>query len=350
MPARRDADRPCVQLGQSVPTAATLAGVNDEAAPATRRRQLVGGVVFGAVTVAACILVGRHLTRSSWPLAHAQTALVAVAACCYFASFVFRARGWRQLFPRGQRPDHGRCLASVGAAAASGVVLPFRLDYLIKVGTLRRLGGIRIGLEAIVLSIVSLGMVDAVAMLPLSISASATSSASFRAPLLIVVAFGVGCCTLLLASSRLVRLPLLDRSRRLRRVSDHVAGHVARNGRRSALAAGLYLLGCWTTRAIGSALLLSALGLAFSPTIALCVLCLSAAASVVPITAGGAIANVGATAGILFALGVGTNVAINFSLASGLLIVTSASAAAVAGALLSLTTRVAARRRLPATS
>ena len=39
-------------------------------------------------------------------------------------------------------------------------------------------------------------------------------------------------------------------------------------------------------------LLLSALGLRFSPTTALCVLCLSAAAGVVPITAGGLAVNV----------------------------------------------------------
>ena len=40
---------------------------------------------------------------------------------------------------------------------------------------LRKLGGIRVGLGAIVLSIVSLGMIDAIAMLPLSISATATT-------------------------------------------------------------------------------------------------------------------------------------------------------------------------------
>ena len=299
------------------------------AAVAPQRRQLIVGVVFAVITITACVLVGHRLTNSSWPLAHARALLVAVAAVCYFTSFVFRARGWNRLFPRDQRPDQARCLASVGAAAASGAVLPFRLDYVIKVGTLRRLGGIRIGLEAIALSIISLGMVDAVAMLPLSISATATSSANLRGPLLIVVAFGIGCCTLLIASVQVVRLPLLRRSRRLRTFADHVAEHKTLRGRRSAIIAGVYLLGCWTTRAVGSALLLSALGLAFSPTIALCVLCLSAAAGVVPITAGGAVANAGATVGILLALGVGKDVAINFSLASGLLLVTSASAAAL---------------------
>ena len=309
------------------------------------RGRLVGGVGFAALTVAACLLVGERVTHSSWPLAHARALLVAAAASCYFVSFILRARGWRRLFPVGQQPDQSRCLASVGAAAASGAVLPFRLDYLVKIGTLRRLSGVRIGLEAIALSIVSLGMVDAVAMLPLSVSATATSSASFRGPLLIVVVFGLGCCALLLGSDRLVRLPLLRRSRRLQRVSDHVSAHRTQRGRRSALLAGLYLVGCWTTRALGSTLLLSALGLAFSPTTALCVICLSAAAGVLPITAGGAVANVGATAAILLALGVGKDVAINFSLASGLLLVTSASVAAGCGLVLSLAARALAKRR-----
>jgi len=306
---------------------------------------VLAGVAFSAMTVAACVLVGRRLTHSSWPLAHTRALLVGIAVTCYFVSFVVRARGWHRLFPREQQPGQAGCLASVGAAAASGAVLPFRLDYLVKIGTLRKLGGIRIGLEAIALSIISLGIVDAVAMLPLSISATATSSASLRGPLLIVVTFGFGCCALLLASARIVRLPVLRRSRRLRTVSDHVAAHRATGGRRNAAVAGVYLLTCWTTRALGSALLLSALGLRFSPSTTLCVLCLSAAAGVIPVTAGGAAANLGATAAILLALGVGRNVAINFPLASGLLLITSASAAALAGLALSIATRALAARR-----
>ena len=44
----------------------------------------------------------------------------------------------------------------------------------------------------------------------------------------------------------------------------------------------------------------------------------------IPITSGGAVVNAGASAAILLALGVGKDIAINFSLASGLLLVTSA--------------------------
>src|SRR5205807_1248768 len=148
---------------------------------------------------------------------------------------------------------------------------------------------------------------------------------------------------LLVASPRIVLLPLLRRSRHLRRVSDHIAAHRSPGGRRNAIVAGVYLFTCWTTRALGSALLLSALGFRFSPSTTLCVLCLSAAAGVIPITAGGAAANLGATAGILLALGVGKNIAINFSLASGLLLVTSASAAALSGLAISIATRALTR-------
>jgi len=309
------------------------------------RRRLVAGAAFAAVTVVACVLLGRRLTDSSWPLAHARIVLVVAATFCYFVSFVVRARGWRRLFPRDECPGQAGCLASVGAAAASGVVLPFRLDYLVKIGMLRRLGGIRVSLEVIALSIISLGMVDAVAMLPLSISATATSSADLRGPLLVVVAFGIGCCVILLASARLIRLPLLRRSRRLGIVADHVSAHRTTRGRGSAFVAGGYLLACWIARALGSTLLLSALGYRFSPTTALCVICLGAAAGVVPITAGGLVASVGATVGILLALGVGKDIAINFSLASGLLVSTSATVAALCGTVLSIMTVAFARRR-----
>ena len=59
---------------------------------------------------------------------------------------------------------------------------------------------------------------------------------------------------------------------------------------------------------------------------ALVVLCLAAAASLIPVTSGGVIANVGATAAVLLALGVHRQEAINFGLASGLLLCTTAAA------------------------
>lgn len=286
------------------------------------------GIAFGVLLLPVGFLAARHLTRTSWPLQQANVLLVVAAGAAYLASFVFRALGWQRLFP-GERPDRSRCLAACGAAAASGVVLPFRLDYVVKVSTLRRLGGVRLGLEAVGLSIVTLGMVDAVAMLPLAIAAIATSGAIFRAPLIVVLLFCLGCIVVLALGPRLVLLPFARRSARVERVFRRVGDHAGIS--RSTFIAGGFLFGCWTMRALGSTLLLGALGVGSSPSLALVVLCMAAAASILPITAGGAIVSIGATSGVLLALGVTKSAAINFSLASGMLLTTTALAAAVIG-------------------
>ncbi len=329
-------------------TLATVSPSVDGSLPRRRSRvRLAAGFVFVALTLGACVLLGQRFTHTSWPLQHAHIGLVVGAVVLYFLSYVFRALGWQKLFPAGARPDRARCLAACGAAAASGVVLPFRLDYLIKVGTLRRMRGVTLGLEAIVLSIISLGLVDAVAFLPLSISATATSSSTFRAPLILVVIFGVGSCGILVAGQHLLRLPLVVRRARLSKLLGRVANH-PRGSARDAIVAWFYLVGCWTTRAAGSTLLLAALGVGFSPTLALVVLCLSAAASLIPVASGGAVANVGATAAVLLALGVHSGPAINFGLASGLLLCGTAAAAGVVGVAASIIVGMRARSLLAA--
>jgi uncharacterized membrane protein YbhN (UPF0104 family) len=290
--------------------------------------RIAAGITFCVVVVTLCFLAARRLTSTSWPLEKANVTLVLGAAAAYLASFFLRALGWQCLFP-GERPDRSRCLAACGAAAASGVVLPFRLDYLVKISTLRRLGGVRLGLDTVGLSILTLGLVDAVAMLPLAIAAIATSGAIFRAPLIVVLLFCLGCIAVLALGPRLVLLPFVHRSGRLERIFKRVGDHAGFS--RSTLAAGGFLFGCWTTRALGSALLLSALGVGFSPTYALVILCMAAAASILPITAGGAVVGVGATSGVLLLLGVSKPAAINFSLASGMLLTLSALVAALVG-------------------
>ena len=294
------------------------------------RRRLIAGVAFASCTLGVSFLLARRLTNTSWPLERAHMGLVAAAVALYFSSYVFRALGWQKLFPAAGRPDRARCLTSCGAAAASGVILPFRLDYVVKVGTLRRMPGVKLGLEAIVLSIISLGLVDAVAFLPLSISATATTTSGFRLPMILVVLFGIGACGVLVAGRHLAKLPFVTSRARLSRLADRVAHHPG-GTKRDAILAWFFLLGCWTSRAAGSMLLLAALGAGFSPGMALVVLCLAAAASLIPVTSGGVIANVGATAAVLLALGVHRQEAINFGLASGLLLCATAAAAAMVG-------------------
>jgi hypothetical protein len=294
-----------------------------------QRARVGGGIAFSVLIVVACFLTARRLTTSGWPLERANFALVLTASVAYLASFFLRALGWQRLFP-GDRPDRSRCLAACGAAAASGVVLPFRLDYVVKIWTLRRLGGVRLGLDTVGLSILALGMVDAVAMFPLAVCALATSDAIFRAPLVVVLLFCIGCITALVLGPRLVKLPFVDRSDRVRRGFRRVGDHIGVS-RATFVAAG-FLFGCWMTRALGCALLLSALGAGFSPLLALVVICLAAATSILPITAGGAIVNIGTTSVVLIGLGVTQQAAINFSLASGMLLTFSALGAAAVGA------------------
>jgi uncharacterized membrane protein YbhN (UPF0104 family) len=292
------------------------------------RLKMSAGVVFCVMLIGLSLLVGRHLTGTSWPLQDSNAGLVGAAASAYLASFFLRALGWQRLFT-GERPDRSRCLAACGAAAASGAVLPFRLDYVVKIATLRRLGGVRLGLETIGLSIISLGLVDAVAMLPLAVAALVTSGAIFRAPLIVVLLFCLGCIGVLALGPRLVRLPFVSRSERVGRIFTKV-GDNAGFSRPMFVASG-FLFGCWSMRALGSTFLLSALGVGFSPTLALVVMCMAAAASILPITAGGAIVSIGATSGVLLGLGVPKDAAVNFSLASGMLLTGAALIAGMVG-------------------
>ena len=240
---------------------------------------------------------------------------------------MLRALGWQKLFPASTRPARARCLAACGAAAASGAVLPFRLDYLVKIGTLRRMRGVKLGLEAIALSIISLGLVDAIAFLPLSISATAATSSE---------ASGSRCCSSSSsASGRAASSSPAETSGVCRSSPGGPVSPGSRTSRAAPCAsrsqAWFFLLGCWSSRAWGSTLLLAALGVGFSPRLALVVLCLAAAASLIPIASGGAVANVSATAAVLLALGVHKDQAINFGLASGLLLCATAASAALVG-------------------
>ena len=304
-------------------------------------RKFAGGVAFCGLSLVTCVLVARRLTSAAWPLQNAELYFVLGTGAAYCASFGFRATGWRRTFPSQGRPDRARCLAACGAAAASGAVLPFRLDYLVKISVLRRLRGNVLGLDTIVLSIVALGILDAVTILPLAIWALATSGPIFRAPLTVVVVFCVGCLFVLVASRRLLRLPLVRRSRRATTICRRTAENIVVTS--STLVTIALIFACWTCRVFGSVFLLLALGGGFSPTLALVILCMAGATSILPITVGGAVAGMGASAGVLFALGASRDVAINFPLASGLLLTAAALTAAVVGIVGSLTSGLRVR-------
>src|SRR5205823_4896864 len=109
-------------------------------------------------------------------------------------SLFVRVTGWQRLFAHADRPDRPACLTSASVAAISSAIVPCKLDYALKVWTLRRLARKRLAIEAGVVSICVLGLVDAVALIaPAGASAVTTSSPAIRGPLLLVALFGIGC-------------------------------------------------------------------------------------------------------------------------------------------------------------
>src|SRR5215467_131353 len=83
---------------RSAPTGA-LSGPSSAGERSPSGRRLLFAFGFAAITVSACVLLGRRFTHTSWPLQRAHMSFVAGAIGLYFSSYVLRALGWQKLFP-----------------------------------------------------------------------------------------------------------------------------------------------------------------------------------------------------------------------------------------------------------
>jgi len=101
------------------------------------------------------------------------------------------------------------------------------------------------------------------------------------------------------------------------------------------------MLCCWCLRLLGFALLLAAVGVGYSPELAVAVICFGAVAALFP-GAGSAVSSAGAGAALLLALNAPEEEATQVGVASGLLLTIAAVAAVVVGSALTV-----ARRRWP---
>jgi hypothetical protein len=305
-----------------------------------RGKRLVFAAAGSALALLAVALLARRFSDTAWPLADADPLKVTLVVGCFVLSFFMRGLAWQTLFRSKERPCSGSCIASVSAAAASGSVLPLRLDFAVKIAAIRKLGRGRAGLEAIGLSMVSLALVDAAALAPLSIGAAAvTGPIGLRIPLAVTAVFGLGAIALLIFAPSLLASSVLGRTRLTARTADRLRLHQV--SRVLTFRAWLYMLCCWCSRLLGFAVLLSALGVGYSPDLALAVICFGAVAAIIP-GAGSAVTSAGAGAALLLALHVPRQEAVNLGLSSGLLLTIAALVAAVAGSVL-----VVARRRWP---
>jgi hypothetical protein len=106
---------------------------------------------------------------------------------------------------------------------------------------------------------------------------------------------------------------------------------------RRASQAGALVLACWLVRAGAVFLLLGALGIGYSFSLALVFLCAGAAAAALPIGPGGAATQVGAGAAALIASGVGASQALGFAVSIATLGVLTGTAVLVLAVVLQST-------------
>jgi hypothetical protein len=296
-----------------------------------RARRLLGLLLTGCV-LAVAVLAARRIGAEGWPLAHSDDELVAIAGALIFLTYPLRTAGWRRLFAREQRPRAAELLAANGAACVSGAVLPSQGHHVVKAAVLRRLTDARTGLETIAVSLLLLSLVDAVALVPLAAAGAATtSSETLRSALIAVALGGTGAAALLLLAGRLLHRLAALRWRRGRLVAQAASRRVVA-GEDLCAAIG-YLALFWAARALGTLLLLAAMGISSSPAAAVIVVTLMAASAVLPVGFMGSLAQVGSAAAALAALGVAADRAVTFGLASSLLVLLAGAALAAAALL-----------------
>lgn len=282
--------------------------------------------VCGALTAAALTIL--HFVHSGWPLASADPLLVVAAGVLFLFAYAFKAWGWQRLFPEGQRPEALTLAAAGGAASVGGVALPGRFDEAIRIAVVRRLPGKKTaGLGAICLTLIVVGLLDSAALAPMaSVAAAASHSGGVQVGFALVAAAGVAAAALVLCLPRIARLSFVSRWKVGRWLREHTACP------RSASQAWLLISVSWALRGVAVFVLLNALAVGGSFTLALAFLCASAASASLPIAPAGAATQAGAGAAILIVAGIPKGEALAFAVAAqGLIIFVGAIVVAAAG-------------------
>jgi len=288
---------------------------------AFRRHRRLLSIIGGFLAAGLGYYVLARLSRQPWPLAHADWGLLAAASAILVGGLILRFLGWQRLFARGERPSLPISFA-VGACAAIGSpALPMKLDYVLKVWLCRRLSRGQVGVEAGVVSLFALGMVDAAVLsIPAAVAAGFISTPAIRYPLVAVAVAGIGFAILYLAAAKLHALTAVQARPRLARISGRFSRRVALL-RDNLAAYGLLSASLWA-RTGGLILLLMALGIHASFLIAVVYVCLTAGSALVPVPS----FTVGAGTVALAGLGIGIAKAATFGLAVSLLGVIAACA------------------------
>jgi uncharacterized membrane protein YbhN (UPF0104 family) len=275
----------------------------------SRRVQWALAAGSGAIVIVLVLLAIRHFATTSWPLSTGHPALLlAVGLLLVFAQWL-KAYGWGRLFTQEERPKPLALAAANGGAALIGVALPGRFDDAMRIAVVRRYRPCPAGVRVLCLSLVMLGLIDSVALGPLALAAAVLGDAgnAVRAGLAVVAVAGVAAAAVIVALPRLVSSKHSLRFRLGRWLTPRTTSL------RRASQAWALVLACWLVRAGAVFLLLGALGIGYSFSLALVFLCAGAAGAALPIGPAGAATQVGAGAAALLASGVGASQALSFA-------------------------------------
>jgi uncharacterized membrane protein YbhN (UPF0104 family) len=294
----------------------------------SRRVRIALNAVFVTGALVAAALTILHFVHSGWPLASADPLLVTAAGILFLFAYAFKAWGWQRLFREEERPEALTLAAAGGAASVGGVALPGRFDEAIRIAVVRRLPGKKTaGLGAICLTLIVVGLLDSAALAPMaSVAAAASHSGGVQVGFALVAAAGVAAAALVLCLPRIARLNFISRWKVGRWLREHTACP------RSASQAWLLISVSWALRGVAVFVLLNALAVGGSFTLALAFLCASAASASLPIAPAGAATQAGAGAAILIIAGIPKGDALAFAVAAqGLVILVGAVVLAAAG-------------------
>ena len=286
-----------------------------------RRIRIALTVLLSLGATAVTAVTVRHYTTHSWPLAGANSWLVAATGVLFLLAFVLKGVGWRRLLARENRPGSHALAAANAAASVTGLALPGRFDDLVRIAVARRFSS-RAGLGALCLSLVLVGLIDSAALAPIASVAAGLAEVStiVQVGLAVVGAAGIAAAAVVLA------LPRASRSSRLARFrfARWIGGHTTPAGESTRAWA---IVSCsWLVRALALYLLLGALGVGHSFPLALLFLSASAGAAVLPLGPAGAATQAGAGAAVLAVAGVPTGEAVAFGLAAQALLVLAGAA------------------------
>ena len=191
----------------------------------SRRARIALNALFISIALVAATLTALHFAHSGWPLANADPLLVVAAGLLFLFAYAFKAWGWQRLFPENERPEALTLAAAGGAASVGGVALPGRFDEVIRIAVVRKLPAKKTaGLGAICLTLIVVGLLDSVALMPMaSVAAAASHSGGVQAGFALIAASGVAAALLVLFLPRIARLGWVSRWKVGRWLQEHAA-------------------------------------------------------------------------------------------------------------------------------